>query len=115
MDMPDHSSPAPAANEELRERCASLQQQINSLLFALLLVSGTFSIYLYVQDRLTSRELQAIKGPATQMMQSFDQTEKPRIEAFVSKLVEYGKTHPDFAPIIEKYKMSVASTNTAPK
>lgn len=38
------------------------------------------------------------------MIQTFERQELPRIDAFKAKLLEYGKAHPDFAPILEKYK-----------
>jgi hypothetical protein len=109
MDTPDN--PSPAASEDLRQTCASLRQQINILIFALFLVSATFASYLYIQDRWTNRELQG----ARTVVLTFEQKEYPQINAFVRQLVEYGKAHPDFDRIIDKYHMSEISTNTPSK
>jgi hypothetical protein len=105
MATSQNPSPAPNWNEDLGEKCAALQQQINILLFALLVVSCTISAYFYMQDRWASREQAALKVP----LQLFELQEKPKIETFISKLLDYGKSHPDFAPIIEKYKISATA------
>jgi hypothetical protein len=111
MDTPDFPSSSPGLNEELSQRCASLQKQIIVLLFALLVVSGTVGIYLYAQDRWTNQELQVYRGTVL----AFQQKDNPRIEAFVRQLVEYGKTHPDFQYIVEKYRMTDTGGNTPQK
>jgi hypothetical protein len=113
MDMPEN--PSSATNEELRQRCCGLQSQVNILIFLLLLISVTVSFYLYAQDRWTNRDLQAIKPLATQMMQNYMQKEKPQIEAFTQQLRDYAKSHPDFRPIIEKYRLNDMPTNSAAK
>jgi hypothetical protein len=43
---------------------------------------------------------------------------RPAVTAFAAKLEDYGKTHPDFAPIMEKYnnlfKALNSSSNASP-
>lgn len=93
--------------QSLEQQVAGLQRQVTILLLALFVVSGTLCVFLWRQTRVARKDLQAFKGPAMQMIQTFQQQEKPRLDAFVNKVAEYGKTHPDFAPIINKYKISV--------
>jgi hypothetical protein len=102
----------PAAPESLDQQVASLQRQVSWLLIVLMLVSGTLCVFLWRQARIARKDLQSFKLPAGQIIQAF-QRDKSAMDAFVAKVAEYGKTHSDFAPIMEKYKIQVA-TNPAP-
>jgi len=113
-DQPISTSEQPS---EVQSSIAELQRQITYLTLALLIASGTFCVYMWRQARIARADLTTFKVAAVQMLQSYQQ-EKPRWDAFVAKVGEYGKTHPDFAPIIEKYKISVTQPPTgavAPK
>jgi hypothetical protein len=89
---------------ELRQQCASLQRQVTTLLLAVFVLSGTVTVFLWRQARYARKDLEVLKPPAAQIIQSFKQ-EKPIMDDFVAKLAEFGKTHPDFMPIVNKYKI----------
>lgn len=96
---------------------AIVRWEIQRLMIAVLVVSGTLSAFLYFQARWVKRDLQIIQGPANQIIQSFKQ-EKPLMDAFISKVADYGKTHPDIHPLLQKYGVmtnATASTSAAPK
>ncbi len=109
MNEPEMNSPAPA---DLSEQLAALQRQVFTLLLALIVVSGTLTVFLYRQASLTGKDIATIKPQAQQLMQVYKQN-LPNMEAFVNQLVAYGQAHPDFRPILQKYGINAAAT--APK
>jgi hypothetical protein len=92
-------------NQPCACQCDCLQRQVTILLLALAIISGTFFVFLWRQVRYARRDLEAMKPPASQIIQEFNQS-KPTMDAFIGKLAEYGRTHADFAPIVTKYKIS---------
>ena len=88
----------------------SLQLQLTLQLLALVLMAATLGFFFYVQARRAKYDLSVIKPPATSIIQAFEQ-EKPGVDSFIAKVAEYGRTHPDFAPIMQKYQIP---TNAAP-
>jgi hypothetical protein len=96
MNEPKLNSPAAP---ELSEQIAALQRQVSTLLLALIVVSGTLTVYLYRQANLTGKDIQAIK---TQAIEPFKQRQ-PAMDNFLNQLMAYGQTHADFRPILQKY------------
>jgi len=94
--------------EDLKQQCAGLQRQITTLFLALVVVSGTLSVFLWRQAHYTRIDLNAMKQPAAQIIAAFNQ-EKPNMDQFLARLGDYGRTHPDFVPILNKYKIPAAT------
>ena len=96
----ESSDPAVAAEpsepsvSELKETVAALQRQFFSLLLAVIVVSGTLSLYLYRQASLTRKDLAALRNDraAVQLVATFNQDRKG-IQSLVEKLNDYAKTH----------------------
>jgi hypothetical protein len=86
--------------ERLRQECAALQRQTTNQLVALIVLSCTLCAFLYLQRRYAKADLLAIKPPATRLIQNY--------QAFGARLREYGRTHPDFVPVLSKYGIAVA-------
>jgi hypothetical protein len=107
MNEPINNSP-----DGLAAHVASLQRQVAVLLLALIVVSGTLTVYLWYQARSSGRDMEAIKPQAMQVVQTFNQ-DRPGMEKFVNQLITYGQTHPDFRPILQKY--GIAPLPAAPK
>ena len=84
------------------EHCAALQRQVFSLLVALIVVSGTLTVYLYRQSSIARKDLEAIAPQAQTIIGAYNQNQKLMID-FVNALVSYGQTHPDFRPVLQKY------------
>jgi hypothetical protein len=101
---------------ELMDQMVALRHQVFTLLLALVVVSGTLTVILYRQARLTGKDIDAIKPTATQMIEAFKR-ERPGMESFVKQLTAYGNTHPDFQPILKKYGIvpQPAGAPAAPK
>jgi hypothetical protein len=76
-------------NPEILDQIAALRRQTFTLLLALIIVSGTLTVFLYRQSSLTRRDIAAIKPQAAQVIQGFNQT-RPLIQNFVQQLVAYG-------------------------
>lgn len=98
---------------EIADQIAALRRQTFTLLLALIIVSGTLTVFLYRQASLTRRDITAIKPQATQIIQAFTQN-APNIDGFVKQLAAFGVTHPDFQPILKKYGIAPAAPVTAP-
>ena len=84
------------------DHVAALQRQIFSLLIALIVVSGTLTVYLFRQASLMRKDIDSFKVQTQQIFVAFGKN-KALIGNFESQLVAYGKTHPDFVPILAKY------------
>jgi hypothetical protein len=93
---------------ELSEQITALRRQTFTLLLALIIVSGTLTVFLYRQATLTRRDITGIKPQATQVIQIFNQN-RATIQAFIQQLTTYGQAHPDFAQqVLKKYGIGVA-------
>ena len=77
-------------------------------------ISGTLNIYLLRQWRSTNRDLTGIRPQATQMIAEYQKVSGPMMNDFIKKISEYGRTHPDFAPVLAKYRIKPAAATSAP-
>ncbi|HEX4349924.1 MAG TPA: hypothetical protein VH251_06045 [Verrucomicrobiae bacterium] len=89
-------------NSDSDSELAALRNQIYILLVALIVVSGTLTVYLYRQNSITGKDIAAIKPQADQVIATFRQ-DQPAIVNFVNDLVAYGQKHPEFVPVLAKY------------
>lgn len=101
----------PASNElaDLKETCAALRHQFNSVLILLLVVSFTLTIFFLRQVTLARKDRDGIRAGVVE----YQQNGVPALNEFTAKLREYAKTHPDVVPILVKYGV-VQVSNTAP-
>ena len=81
---------------------SALKRQVFTLLVALVVVSGTLTVYLYRQASITGKDITAIQPQAQQLIGAFNQNQSLMI-SFVNQLVVYGQAHPDFRPVLMKY------------
>src|SRR5664280_414994 len=98
-------TPDSPETSELQNRCASLDRRLSFLLLVVFVISGTLTVFIGVQSRRLGRDLTASLPQATEIMNKA-KPETPVISAFMSKLAEYGRTHPEFAPITAKYRLT---------
>jgi hypothetical protein len=89
-------------NSDSDSEVAALRNQIYVLLVALIVVSGTLTVFLYRQTSLTRKDMEAVRPQAEQLVATFRQ-EQPVIAGFVNELVAYGQKHPEFVPVLAKY------------
>ena len=103
------SKNAPLGGQSSEANAAGLQAQVNLLLAALIVLSGTFAVFVWVQVRHARQDLKNMKLQANSLIQTFTR-DKPSMDAFVVKAAEFGRTHPDFVPILKKYGVPVATS-----
>jgi hypothetical protein len=96
----------------LTDQITALRRQMITLLLALIVVSGTLSVYLWYQSRVVGKEINVIQPQAMEIVQMFNQR-KPVVEKLVTQLVAYGRTHPDFQPILKKYGIPLTNSVAA--
>ncbi len=92
----------PDSNPDLTSEVAALRNQVYVLLVALIVVSGTLTVYLYRQASMARKDIEAIEPQAEQIIKAYNQNQGLMVN-FVNQLVAYGQTHPDFVPVLKKY------------
>jgi hypothetical protein len=103
-----------ASNQELAQQIAALQRQVFLLLMALIVVTATVVFYLGCQSVIESKDLNAMRPSAVQMIDQYRQ-HATEIQNFEKQLVSFGQTHPGFQPILKQYGLMANSpTPTAP-
>jgi hypothetical protein len=94
--------------EDLSAQVAALRRHALTLLLALIVVSGTLTVYLFQQARQAGRDVAQEK----QIIANLNQN-RPAIDGFVNQLIAYGAKNPDFAQQILK-KYGIVSNPPAP-
>ena len=90
---------------------AALRSQVFTLLVALIVVSGTLTVFLYRQSSLAGKDLLQ----AQQLTDNLAKNEAG-VNNFAAQLVAYGQKNPDFAPVLKKYGLTgVPAPAAAPK
>lgn len=108
IDSPDNSL------SDLKFQVATLERQVFSLLLALIVVSGTVTIYLYRQASMMRKDIEALTPQATQIIKTVNEN-KAGINAFLAQLAAYGQTHPDFQKqIMNRYGIPPAGSPGTP-
>ena len=114
MDNLDLNTPVQADASDLRTQYDQLRQSIVSILILVIVISGTLNIYLLRQWQSSRKDLAAIRPQAAQMIAEYQKVSGPAMGDFVKKLTDYGRSHPDFAPILTKYNIRPAGATDAP-
>ena len=114
MDTLENKTSPPAKANDLQAQHDALRHLVVSMLILVVVISGTLNIYLLRQWRSTSKDLAAIRPQANQMIMEYQKVSGPLIDNFVKKISEYGRTHPDFAPIMAKYGVKPATPTNLP-
>jgi hypothetical protein len=87
------------SDSDLKDQVAALQRQVFSLLLALIVVSGTVTVYLYRQASTTRKEMEAIRPQAEQIINTFN-LNRSTMANFLAQLNAYGQTHPEVAQLM---------------
>jgi hypothetical protein len=105
MNEPENRTPDTSELTDLKRQCSALGRQVVMLLVALFVVSGTLTVFVGVQSRRMGNDLKAVRPQATQIIEAAAK-EQPVINKFMAQLADYARTHPDFAPIMAKYRLA---------
>ena len=99
---PPETGPTPETSE--------VERQLTNLKLAMLVLTCIFGLFMYQQRRYEVQDRKINSQAVGELSRGFQQR-LPALSAFVQKLGEYSKTHPDFAPIAAKYGL----TNLPPR
>ena len=109
-----NKQPVQPVSSDLQAQLDSLRHLIISVLVLVIMVSGTFNLYLLRQVKYARMDLGGVRQQATQMIAEYKRVNEPLMQDFLRKITEYGKTHPDFAPILTKYGVRATAITNAP-
>jgi hypothetical protein len=114
METPETNFSSQPAASDMQAQFDALRHLVVSILILVLVISGTFNIYLLRQWRSTSKDFAAI-APQVNVMVAQYQREKPLMAEFVEKLRVYGRSHPEYAvQVLTPFKISTSAPAPAP-
>lgn len=115
MNEPGTIPPAAPQSNDHEAQINYLSRQVSMLFAALIVTSFTLTVFLGLEARRAARDYSAIKPQADQALKVIQQDDAT-VASVYSKLVEFGKTHPDFqTKVLSKYSVDTNSTAAAPK
>lgn len=117
MNTPENFDSPPSFSDEVNtsgapEQYETLRKLFVATLVALIILSGALNIFFLRQLIFIRKDLEAVRPQINQLLANYQATEDPQIKSFLSSLVGYGRAHPDFIPILVKYKIV---PDTAPR
>lgn len=95
--------------DDLTAQWKTVQRNLSNVLILLLVVSGTFSIYLLQEVRYDRANLAGMNvqdqqlQQARQVIANYNQHTVPTVTQFLHQLTDYARAHPDVMPILLKY------------
>ena len=92
-------------NTDSNSEIVALRNQVFVLLLALIVVSGTVTVYLYRQASVMGKDVSA----SQQLINSFNKGQ-PVVAAFANQLGAYSMTHAEIRPVLAKYGIVPAPT-----
>jgi hypothetical protein len=108
-DLLNKSAPKPepvtGTVAELREELESLRHLAISIMVLVLILAGTFDLFLLRQVKNFNQELSVVRPQAEQLISDFQKYRVPAMDNFLRQIVAYGQTHPDFGPILASYNL----------
>ena len=114
MDNPDLKNPPLPDDSQLQAQLEDLRHLVISVLILMVVVSGTLSVFLLRHWTQTRRDLAAYRIEASMLVDAYNKQAGPQMDAFIEKLKEYGRTHPEFAPILARYGIAPTASAGAP-
>lgn len=124
-DPTNTNSSNPSEATELKNQIVALQSETHVLRIVLLLVVGALCLFFWREAGYNSAVAQQMQPQVMQASQYAEALNKQgssldkqlqAIQGAVARLVEYGRTHPDYVPILNKHGIPVtaASPSSAP-
>lgn len=114
MNEPEANPQNIAGSVDADEAHENLRRQINLLFAALIVSSFTLTAYLGLQAHRASIDYSVTKPQVDAAIQMFQQG-NASLQVDLTKLVEFGRTHPDFQKqVLAKYKINGATLPATP-
>ncbi|MFO1489151.1 MAG: hypothetical protein U1F65_11810 [Verrucomicrobiota bacterium] len=95
---------------DLQAQCQWLRKQVQITLVLLIMVSGVLTLFLYRQQKNAATELAGMLP----LIEDYNKNQGPMMDDFIKRMIDYGKTHPDFNGIYKKYGLDQLSVNPPP-
>ncbi|HUR44942.1 MAG TPA: hypothetical protein VMZ27_03620 [Candidatus Saccharimonadales bacterium] len=111
---PQNITPITTSTEVPSVEVQVLRNLFVGTLAALLLVSGSFMLFMYVQMGMVRGQLAEQRPAVLKAVQDYKQISVPLIQKFSTKIQAYATTHPDFRPIWQKYEPSLSDVTGNP-
>jgi hypothetical protein len=111
---PQNITPITTSTEVPSVEVQVLRNLFVGTLAALLLVSGSFMLFMYVQMGMVRGQLAEQRPAVLKAVQDYKQISVPLIQKFSGKIQAYAATHPDFRPIWQKYEPSLSDVTSNP-
>ena len=105
-------NPTPSTSSELtelKEQCAQLQTQAHNLRVAQLIVAMAVAGFFWLEVRRNGQALEVMRPQAAKIAEA-----NKNIDNFANRLAEFGRTHPDFVPVLTKYGIPTTAAPAAP-
>src|SRR5258705_4208832 len=99
----ENKQPVQPTINDLQAQLDSLRHMVISVLVLLIVVSGTFNLYLLRQVKYARLDLKGVRPQAAAMLEEYNRVNAPLMQEFLKKITEYSKTHPDFTPTFTQY------------
>jgi len=97
---------------ELTDVCADLRWQLHTLRIALLVVACALSAFFWLEARRNGQALTVLRPQAAQVLE-LSKVQDPIANRFIGQLMEFGKTHSDFATLLKKYPIQAGPVTNA--
>lgn len=115
MSDPEHELQNDPRAAESTENCGDLRRTVNLLFAGLIISSFTLTAYLGLEASRAASIAKFRKFQAETADKELKQTQAG-VQAFLSKLSDFGRTHPDFqAKVLSKYQAPTSSSAGAKK
>ena len=110
-DLTHPTSPTPVSTvESLQRQLQTLRKLFVVVLAILLVISGSLMIFLWGQKRILNSQLRE----ARKFVEDYEKVTAPFIGNLISNVQAFGRSHPDFNPILDKYGLRVTASNALP-
>src|SRR4051812_16248477 len=97
-----------AATEGSSYEVQVIRNHLIGTLVALILVSGSFMLFMYVQMGMVRGQLSDQRPAVLKALQDFKQNNMPLMEKFNVRIRSYAASNANFRPILQKYDASLS-------
>lgn len=111
---PTTTTQPPASGADSQAEIQALRQQMIWVLLIVIVISATLNIFFLRVWNFTRSYLHASRALYVQTINNYD-SQSNRVTQIVNGLTEYGRTHPDFMPLLNHYGLTNTPSGGAPK
>lgn len=120
----DPIKPSPSSDsDELKQRCETLESQVHTLRLVVLIAAVVVGLFFWREGNLNGAAVTQMQPQISQITQLMAQLEKQGgsyekqiqgLQGIAMRLSEFGRSNPDYQPILAKYGVPVANASAAP-